>query len=410
MQIVLIAAGRSSRFWPYSETRHKSEFFIGNKTILEHCIDLVPKGTEIIVVLNPKSSAANSLSERKNVTVVFQKEPKGAYDAIMTAEPLLKGEFMVALPQHLEIKEVLDKLKTVPSPAIVVRKYRTFDEERRGIARIESGKVKKIVEKKFFEGANASLNGIYKFEKDFILRAKKTKGKDEYVLEDILQQYASERKLSAIYHEEETPSLKYAYDLLAFKDALHAKLPKGREEAVVGKNVCIEDSVIIGKNVRIGNNVSLKGKCIIGNNVFIGDNALVRDSVLSDGASIGFGTELAKSVVSKNSNFHSGYIGDSVIGEDCSFGANFVTANRRIDRNNIKIKLEEKEIDSGRSFLGVMAGDGVKAGINVSSMPGTIVGSGCTIGANTEVRGFVPSNKLIYAESKNVVKEMNKRV
>ncbi len=151
----------------------------------------------------------------------------------------------------------------------------------------------------------------------------------------------------------------------------------------------------------------------------IGNNAVIRpNSVIENDVHLGTFTEIKASVIGRGTHIHSGYIGDSVIGENCRIGAGFVTANRRTDRGPIKFTLlnfpnknlggltiKDKIVDSGKSYLGCIIGHGTKIGIKSSTMPGTIIGNNCIIGSNTEIKGAIPSNSLVYTKRTNIVKK-----
>ena len=51
---------------------------------------------------------------------------------------------------------------------------------------------------------------------------------------------------------------------------------------------------------------------------------------------------------------------------------------------------------TGRRKIGVIMGDNVGTGINVSIMPGIIIGENSRIGAHTLVHQNIPSNTLFY--------------
>ena len=201
--------------------------------------------------------------------------------------------------------------------------------------------------------------------------------------------------------------MKYVSDLLSIKKFVYSNVKqKNKSEKPKNKNnVFIETSVIIGKNVKIGNNVSIKGETYIGDNSFVGDNSLIRDSIIGENTEIGFGTEIARSIIMDNTHIHSGFIGDSIIGQGCRLGANFITGNRRIDRKGIKIEIKDI-YDTGLTRLGVIMGYNTKTGINTSVMPGTLIGNNSIIGSNTEVKGKVESNKLVYSKKENVEKDI----
>ena len=93
---------------------------------------------------------------------------------------------------------------------------------------------------------------------------------------------------------------------------------------------------------------------------------------------------------------HLSYVGDSILGKKCNLGAGTKVANLRFDDKTIQMQIKGKKVDSGRRKLGVILGDNVKTGINVSIMPGIIIGENSRIGAHTIVSSNVPSNSLLY--------------
>jgi bifunctional UDP-N-acetylglucosamine pyrophosphorylase/glucosamine-1-phosphate N-acetyltransferase len=405
MQILILAAGESSRFWPFSEFYHKSLLKIGSKTILERVINNLNKN-EIILVMNPKTEIPENILKRKNVTIIKQEEPKGMDDAILKARNLIKDEFLVVMPYYINIADCLKQAAGVKAPAIAVKKYENGEEKTHGIARIENGKITEIREKQKFENGDYSIIGIYKLNKEIINRLDR-KSNDGYNFEAVLNELAETAGLN-YFMTEKLPSLKYVTDLLSIRELIYDDDKNHEKTDIYRKSdtVFIEKTVLMGKNVKLGNNVSLKGKTIIGSDSFIGDNVLIRDSILGEGTKIGFGTEIARSIIMDNTHIHSGFIGDSVIGKDCRIGAAFITGNRRIDRKTIKITVKSEEYDTGLTHLGVVMGNNVKTGINTSIMPGTIIGNNSIIGSNTEVNGRIESNKLVYSKKEIVEKQL----
>ena len=103
------------------------------------------------------------------------------------------------------------------------------------------------------------------------------------------------------------------------------------------------------------------------------------------------GGELNNSVIFGYSNkAHDGFLGNSVIGEWCNLGAD--TNNSNLKNNYSHVKLynyaQNKAIDSGLQFCGLIMGDYSKSGINTMFNTGTVVGIACNIfGA-----GFPPTH------------------
>jgi bifunctional UDP-N-acetylglucosamine pyrophosphorylase/glucosamine-1-phosphate N-acetyltransferase len=67
-------------------------------------------------------------------------------------------------------------------------------------------------------------------------------------------------------------------------------------------------------------------------------------------------------------------VGDSIIGENCNFGAGTNVANLRFDDKEVKLNIKGERESSGRRKFGCVVGDNVKTGINVSIMPGKKIG------------------------------------
>ena len=89
------------------------------------------------------------------------------------------------------------------------------------------------------------------------------------------------------------------------------------------------------------------------------------------------------------------HVVDSVIGEDCDFGAGTITANYRFDRKPIKMRVKGEMVSTGREEMGVVMGDDVKTGVGVLFMPGVKVGCNSWIGPNIVVYKDVPSNTIM---------------
>jgi bifunctional UDP-N-acetylglucosamine pyrophosphorylase/glucosamine-1-phosphate N-acetyltransferase len=112
--------------------------------------------------------------------------------------------------------------------------------------------------------------------------------------------------------------------------------------------------------------------------------------------------EIKNSIILSNTTIgHLSYVGDSVIGNGCNFGAGTKVANLKLEKNEINMTIQGKILSTGKKKLGVFLGDNVKTGINVSLMPGITIGVNSRIGAHTLVNQNVPSNTLLYQDPKH---------
>ena len=147
-----------------------------------------------------------------------------------------------------------------------------------------------------------------------------------------------EKKACLLLWENDIPSLKYPWNVLSISRIML--------ESESFQNY-------VSPAATIGTNVVIKGKVYIGDNCQIGDNNVLRGPLnLEKNVKTGAFFEIKNSVVQEGTHFHSGYVGDSVIGKNCRFGAGFITANRRLDRGNIKSVVKGKKIDTGLTYFG----------------------------------------------------------
>jgi bifunctional UDP-N-acetylglucosamine pyrophosphorylase/glucosamine-1-phosphate N-acetyltransferase len=170
----------------------------------------------------------------------------------------------------------------------------------------------------------------------------------------------------------------------------------------IEQGATIHGPVHIEKGARIRSGVYIEGPVYIGRHSDIGPNSYIRPfTSIENNVRIGHACEVKNSIILSETHIgHLSYIGDSIIGTNCNFGAGTITANLRLDEANINVRIKEHLQDSGRRKLGIIMGDNVKTGINVQFMPGIKIGYNAWIGPGTQVTKDVPAGH-IYRESKN---------
>ena len=68
------------------------------------------------------------------------------------------------------------------------------------------------------------------------------------------------------------------------------------------------------------------------------------------------------------------------------------------------MEVKGKCIDTKTSSLGAILGDGARTGVNVSLMPGAVVGKGSFIGPGTVFKGILKDGRKAYAKQEVAVK------
>jgi bifunctional UDP-N-acetylglucosamine pyrophosphorylase/glucosamine-1-phosphate N-acetyltransferase len=153
-------------------------------------------------------------------------------------------------------------------------------------------------------------------------------------------------------------------------------------------------------------NAVIRGPVYIGANSIIGNNALVRDySHIGSNSVVGYCTEVKHSYIGDDCWFHSNYIGDSIVDDNCSLGAGTILANFRLDEGNIRIRVGDNLVDTDYDKLGAIVGRGCRIGVNASLMPGVRVGTDTFIGPQVCLREDVEANKMILPEPRYEVQD-----
>jgi len=164
--------------------------------------------------------------------------------------------------------------------------------------------------------------------------------------------------------------------------------------------------VVIEEGVRVFEHAVIRGPCYIGKGSVIGNNSLIwGGSHLGKGCVAGYSTELKNVFTGENVWFHQNYAGDSVIMDDCSFGAKTTTANYRFDEKNVTVRIDRNMVDTGMNKLGVIMGRGCKTGIMAGLMPGIRIGEGCFIGPHVMVNTDLEPGKSVFLTQKKMVME-----
>lgn len=415
MQAIILSAGHSSRCIPF---KNKSLIKLRGKTLIEHTVySLINSGIkDIIIVINKDNGIKEALGKNGkikafNIKYVEQPGALGMGDALLRTEKYLKNDFFVLSPYHFdfpEFKKLMEKKKRERNIVLLAKKGDILD--RYGSIKTDGDKVIDIIEKpkKGEALSNLRIIGIYLLNKNFIDTLKITPSK-HYQFEEAISKFAKKEDASFVLTNKETVSLKYSWDILCTKNYMLKNTKRYiSKKAKISKTAQILGNVYIEDGVKIMDKTLIKGPCYLGKNSFIGDSAVLRDGVdLGENSVIGAFAEVKDSIVMQDSKVHSGFIGDSIIGKNCRIGAQFCTANKRIDRDTVKVKIKDKKVDTGLKSLGALIGNNVHIGIKSSTMPGIIIENDSIVGPSTTVLNNIPSGTKYYTKFQEIVVKKN---
>ncbi len=193
----------------------------------------------------------------------------------------------------------------------------------------------------------------------------------------------------------------YLHDLLVAPD-VHENLG-----TLMGEPPALYGNYHIGEGTVLYNGVTIIGPVYIGKNCEILPGAVIRPgSILSDGCSVGHGSEVKHTVMFGGAKVASlAFAGDCVLGASARIGSGVITANRKFNQKNATLRTEGERIDLGTDFFGCVLGDSARLGANSVPSPGTHIGHHTWIFPLTCVRGFIPSCKRVYSESKVIFED-----
>lgn len=411
-QAVLLAGGTSSRFYPYNGFGHKSLITLGGMLLIVRTLEALKKHgiTNIIVVENDAGSVSARLSmeEKKhfNITFVTQKKALGMGNALLCAHEFLQNDYFVLNAYHFEAGEYIKQLTYAKQKEsdIVLLVRNGEDNTEYGLITNTNGKIKITEKSKEKVTSGVRLIGVYLLTKTFCEMLKKI-SEHEYSFEDAINQYSDTETIVTVETAKETVSLKYPWSLLGVKDFLLKNLKrKISKHADVSKNSEVNGEVVIADGAVIKDGAVITGPAYIGRGAFIGNNVVIRNGVfIEEGVVIGANMEVKDAIIMKNTTTHSGFIGDSIIGENTKIAADFTTGNVRLDRGDIHTVVKGVKVNTKRKALGVLLGSKNSVGIKVGTMPGVIIGNNVIIGPGTTVMENVPDNVSFYTEFKKTI-------
>jgi bifunctional UDP-N-acetylglucosamine pyrophosphorylase/glucosamine-1-phosphate N-acetyltransferase len=413
MKAVILAAGEGVRLQPITSTRPKHLIKVGGKPILEHCLNAVKTSgiDEALIVIHYMGDAIRQYfgdGEKFGLKIEYveQKAVLGTGNAVSLVEPHIKDEFLLIYGDLLfsaeAVKNVID-LHRKEKPAATMAVVPVENPEDYGIVELEDEKyVKRIVEKPKHEEAPSNLAnaGIYVFSTEIFDKVRETSAsaRGEWEITDAISQLSKEKKtvLAVKISQDDWIDIGRPWDLLeANRWALERM--EHKVYGLVENGAHLVGPVSVAETARIRSGAYIEGPAFIDEESDIGPNCYIRSyTSIGKKVRIGNACEIKNSIIMDNAHIgHLSYVGDSILGENCNLGAGTITANYRLDGGTIKMVVKDRVVDSGRTKLGAVLGDSVKAGINALFMPGVKVGCNSWIGPGVVVHRDVAADTVV---------------
>ncbi|HTY89770.1 MAG TPA: bifunctional sugar-1-phosphate nucleotidylyltransferase/acetyltransferase [Methanocella sp.] len=405
MRAVILAAGEGTRMRPLTENKPKVMLPIANKPMLEYIIgEVYAAGIRDItlVVGYKKESVEEYFGDGSkfgvHIDYIVQDKQMGTGHAFGMASSIQDERFIALNGDVIMSASQIHKLMHRKEVAVIAVK-RVADPRAFGVIETDGGRVKRIVEKSPNPPTDMANMGIYMFSPLVFVAIEETglSPRGEIEVTDAIQ-YLIDNGKQVGYElmEEEWLDIGKPWDLLAANE-MALSFMKGRVQGEVEPLATLKGEVSIGKGTIVRNGAYIVGPVIIGDNCDIGPNCYIRPMTsIGNNVHIGNAVEIKNSIIMDDTKIgHLSYVGDSIIGCRCNFGAGTKIANLRLDERTIQVMVKGQMVDSGRRKLGVIMGDDVHTGIGSLINVGTTVGAGALIGPGVLIKGEVGSKQRI---------------
>ncbi|MCJ7575068.1 MAG: NDP-sugar synthase [Dehalococcoidia bacterium] len=425
MKAVFLCGGRGKRMFPIAEDKFLLDFL--GKPLLEHQIELACEAglSHFVIIGNPENiGKIKQITKRiRGIKVDFalQKKSLGIADALKSAAAFLSEQLLVINPNDVFSSSAYTKIiaaaKKTPASSYILG-YQVQEYFPGGYLEVNSrNELLHIVEKPNPGEEPGNLVNIlihcHNDSKELLHRIETVQTARDDVYECALDNLVKAgHKIKVIPYNDFWAPIKYPWHIFKVMEYfLDNARPYVASSARISEKATIEGKVILSENVRILENAVIRGPVYIGANSIVGNNALVRDySHIGANSVIGYSTEVKHSYIGDNCWFHSNYIGDSIVDDNCSLGAGTVLANFRLDEGNIQIEVGDSLVDTGYDKLGAVVGRGSRIGVNASLMPGVRVGPDCFVGPQVCLREDLAANKMILLEPRYQITDNEARL
>lgn len=396
MQAIILAAGEGSRMRPLTTKRPKVMLPVCGKPILEQIVlRAMQAGVESFVFVVGYGADAVKLhfGDGSNFGVgidyAIQDRQLGTGHALLAAEAMAEDRFVVLNGDVLPDAGSLKDMTSIKGNAVAAK--RVPDPSRYGVFLEDRGYMKSVIEKSETPPSDLANAGIYLFEGGIFDALKKAKmsQRGEYELTDGLNAFALKEKIRII-EIKDWIEIGRPWDILGANEKLMLDL-EARVLGEIEPGATLKGKVSVGRGTIVRSGSYIVGPVEIGEDCDIGPNCYIRPSTcLGKNVRVGNAVEIKNSAIMDGTKIgHLSYVGDSVIGSDCNFGAGTIASNLRHDNANIKSYIKGLPVDSGRRKLGTIMGDNVKTGIHTTIYPGTVIESGHRSMPAAELRGMV---------------------
>jgi len=424
MQVVILAAGEGTRMRPLTSSRSKVMLPVAGRPLLDYLVrGLIAGGVnDVVIVVGYQGLQVKAFFDANPPPDVHPKfvsdehHNRGNAISLQHAEPHTADSFLLVNGDNLLSEEDVRGL-TSWRGEIVLGGYHIDQARQRkvplnlseyGFLVVEDGRVTAIVEKPEDPPSEWIFTGACFFPDRSIFQAIREtpehRATREINIPDAINTLLSVKgpgRLQKVVRWEDVGRPWFLLETNEIEMTKPNWLGAGVHLSKPAPYATLEnlERIYIGGGTTIRNGAYIIGPTFIGPDCDIGPNCYIRPcTVLLGRNHVGNGAEVKNSIILEGTDIpHPTYVGDSVIGAECNLGGGTMVGNLRLRPGTVQVVTPDgKLVDTGLRKLGVVMGDHVKVGMNVSFDPGTIIGEKSLIGAGKFIRGTFPANSTVW--------------
>ena len=414
MQVILLAAGSSSRMAPISD---KALLKICGKSIIEHQIDTIYSSwiSDFLIVCNKLNiSEIKKICEKKSWNfdfVIQEKQEDWMKWAIEACGKLAKEKVFIVSSNDIVEKSIFFEMLSASKKNnyfwVVCGKVVDSYFPGGYISLNKEWFLVDIVEKpgEWNEPSN-KINLVLHIWNDFKSFQQKIwefHNSTDDAYEKTIQYFCSHSstKIKIVEYFGFWQAIKYPWHLFSLTNYF-LNLQENWEnqissEAKVSEKATLKgNGIIVEKWVKIYENAIISGPCFIWKNTIIGSGAFLRESSIGENCTIWFNSEIARSLIQDKVWTHNNYIWDSIIDKNVSFWAGTITWNLRLDEKEVSVEIKWKKIKTGLNKIWAFIGKNCRFWINWSLNPWIKIWENSMIWWSISIVENVEKNSLVY--------------
>jgi len=380
MKAIILASGEGSRLRPLTDTTPKPLIKILGKSIIEYNLELLRDFVdECIIVVKYKSEM---FEEHIGPEFMWMKiSYHHQWEKIWTAAAIEdidigRNEKLLVLYGD-SIYPKTDIKNIILSHEFGCLVQEVANPELYGIFEEKNGAAIRVVEKPESYVWNLANMGWFCVSWELIELCQDIAPsiRWEYEITDAINAFILKHPFKLHKLTEDILDIWYPWNLLDANKKFLEDLNCSDIQWEIEDNVQIHGNIILGQWAIIKSGTYIEWNCYFWKNTIIWPNAYVRwNTYLWDGGKIGFSVEVKNSYIWEKSKIpHLSYLGDSIVGNNVNLWCGFKVANLRHDKKNMRVKIKNKLIDTGRRKLWCIIWDNVKTGINTVVYPWRIL-------------------------------------